>query len=169
MKIEVELNINLGLSPVLMALVTAALDREQAKYEQARVDQGATAADEPAAPKATRGRPKKDAPKPDAPADPAPAEAAQDAADEKAEQEAVKAAEAAEKPPEAQPKFGQEDMRAAGKAYAEAYGMEACLEDIPAIIGYAAFKLVPEDKFDEATRAVQAAVAANPNNRAKKA
>lgn len=167
MKIEVELNINVSVSQVTLAFLADAIAKSSANTA---VVAAAMAPLEPAAEPAKKpGRPKKDAPKPDAPADPAPAEAAQDAADEKAEQEAAKAAEAAEKPPEAQVAFGQEDMRAAGKAYADAYGMEACLEDIPAIIGYAAFKLVPEDKFDEVTRAVQAAVAANPNNRAKKA
>jgi hypothetical protein len=107
-----------------------------------------------------RGRPKAADKAATPPADPVPSEAAQDAADETAEKEAAKAE---EKPAEGAAKvYDVNDMRAAGKAYADAYGMPACLKDIPAIIGFAAFSQVPADKIDDVTRAVLAAVEQNP-------
>lgn len=109
------------------------------------------------------GRPKKETAKAEAPADPAPAEAAQDVADEAAEVAEEKAAE----PAKAEPVYDVNDMRGFGKAYADAYGMDATLSDIPGIIGFAAFSQVPADKVDAVARLVKAAVEQNPNNRAK--
>lgn len=115
-------------------------------------------ADAPAEDKPKRGRPKKAEKAAEPPADPSPADAAQDLEDETAEQEA-------EKPKTDEKVYGVDDMRAAGKAYAEKYGMDHCLADIPAILGFAAFSQVPAEKVDEATRKVLAAVEQNPNNR----
>jgi hypothetical protein len=159
-KIEVELNINLGLSPVLLALLQGVIEREQAKTV-------APVEPEVAQEKSKRspGRPKAADKAATPPADPAPSEAAQDATDETAEKEAAKAE---EKPAEGAPKvYDVNDMRAAGKAYADAYGMPACLKDIPAIIGFAAFSQVPADKVDDVTRAVLAAVEQNPYDHPK--
>lgn len=167
MKIEIDLNINVGLSEALLSSISALIAASAAEpRERSERTLGEVAADKATAePAKTRGRPKKEAPKAEAPADPAPAEVAQDTADEQAEAAAEKAD--GDAPAGAPKVYDVNDMRAAGKAYADAYGMPATLKDIPGIIGFAAFSQVPEDKIDAVTRLVLQAVEQNPHGHSK--
>jgi hypothetical protein len=152
----------IGFRPIIDVQYRLATDEEtlgKIATDQHVAEKAAQAAE----PAKRPGRPKKDAVKAEPPADPAPADVAQDAADEAAEVVEAKAAE----PAKAEPVYDVNDMRSFGKAYADAYGMDATLSDIPGIIGFAAFSQVPADKVDAVARLVKTAVETNPNNRAK--
>lgn len=103
------------------------------------------------------------------PADPKPETQAQDTKDEAAETKAAETAKAAEAAEAGKSvAIDANSLRAAGKAYADKYGMPACLEDAPKIIGFPSFGKVPAEKVEEAYNAMTAAVEQNPFDRAEK-
>ncbi|MFY9294472.1 MAG: hypothetical protein WAP03_27865 [Methylorubrum rhodinum] len=171
MKIDIDLNVNVGLTAPAMALVERLLSSVtlpvpstpapavsvSSPASDTASDAVSAAAEEKPASK-PRGRPKKAAEIP-APTEPTADEAAQDAEDE--------AAESAAQAPEADKEvFTLDSVRQAAGAYAQRFGMPAAQADLPAVIGFDKISAVPEGSFEAATLAVRRATAENPKGHA---
>lgn len=172
---NINLNVNIGITDDLrsllvqgissLAVLAGATDRTApASSDMSSDNKTAEPTKEPA--KTTRKK-AADKPGPTPPADPAPEVKAEDAVDEAAESAKTVEAAAVEAKIEPAEVFDRNVMRNAGGDYARIYGMPAAQEDGPKIIGHAAFSKVPDDEIKKATRALRAAIEANPYNRTK--